>query len=411
MGLKIISALLALALCLSCPGLAMSREELRSAWQQANILKSDASPYQQTPDPEAFLAGSLTDEARQHALACLNFMRELAGLEPVSEDPLYTLRAQNGALLLAANDILDHNAPRPEGMSADLYESAHMGTSLGNIAKFNWMKPDILIDGVTYFARDDGAANLSDLGHRRWLLNPCMEKTGFGLANSESGMSYVTMYAVDMGNVHARWNHVAWPCAGVFPVELMRSELPWSISFNDEFYSVPGRIEVYLKEETSGAEFYFEPNRENGDGYCVLSAEPYGAGDCLIFRPDIAEKGISEYLQNQVWSVRVTGLRDAAGNPAEIAFRCEMVSLYPQDVANVELSQLKAELAPGETIDLDADVIPAYADNLSIIWGSSDAAVASVNADGIVTAVSSGACSITAMSANGRRDVCEITVE
>ena len=411
MRLKVLCTLLSLVLALPCPGLALNRNELRESWQQANILRTDTSPYAQLPDPETFYAGALTDEARQHALACLNFMRTLAGLEPVSEDPLYTLRAQNGALLLAANDFLDHNAPKPVGMSADQYESAHMGTSLGNIAKFNWMKPDILVDGVTYFARDDGEANLSVLGHRRWLLNPYMEKTGFGLANAKSGMSYVSMYAVDMGNADALWTHVAWPCAGLFPVEMMRSALPWSISFNDAVYGAPGRIEIYLKEETSGAEFCFEPNRENEDGYCVLSTEPYGAGDCLIFRPDIVEKGISEYLQNQIWQVRVTGLRDAEGNPTEIAYRCEMVSLNPQDVVNVEMSILEAELTIGENIDLDADVIPAYADDLTLIWGSSDAAVATVNADGVVSAVGSGSCSITAMSANGRRDVCEITVK
>lgn len=410
MRLRILCALLALAFLLACPALALTRQELRDAWQEANRLRPEASPYAEIPDVDGFYAGSLTDEAQRHALSCLNFIRRLAGLEDVTLDPLCTLRAQSGALLLAANDFLDHDAPRPEGMPADQYESAHMGTSLGNIAKFNWMKPDILVDGVTYFARDDGEANLAGLGHRRWLLNPLMEKTGFGLANAKTGMSYVTMYAVDMGNADAQWDYVAWPCDGVFPVEMMRSTLPWSVSLNGESYR-PGRMRVYLKEETSGAEFSFEPNRENGDGYCILSTEAFGSGDCLIFRPDIAEKGIPEYVQNQVWSVRITGLLGPDGSEREIIYRCEMVSLNPQDVANVEISQLEATLAPGEWLDLDAAVIPAYADDLTLTWGSSDAGVATVNAEGLVTAVAPGECAITAMSANGRKDVCAVTVE
>lgn len=410
MRLKILCLLFVIVLLLSGTALAISRQELRNAWQEANLLKSDVSPYQETPDVDAFTTGSLTEESQQHALSCLNFIRKLAGLEPVVLDPLYTLRAQNGALVLAANDSLDHNAPQPAGMSADQYESAHMGTSLGNIAKFNWMKPDILVDGVTYFARDDGEANLIELGHRRWLLNPLMEKTGFGLANAKTGMSYVTMYAVDMGNSDAQWDYVAWPCGGVFPVEMMRSTLPWSVSLNEENYAT-GRIRVYLTEENSGAEFTFEPNRENEDGYCALSAEACGSGDCLIFRPDIAKKGIQEYVQNQIWSVRITGLTGPDGIEKEISYRCEMVSLNPQDVANIELSQLEAELIPGETIDLDVNVIPAYADDLSVIWGSSDASVASVNADGIITAIGSGQCTITAMSTNSRSDMCTVTVK
>ena len=411
MRLKILCGLLILALLLCCPALAMDRQEMRDAWQQANAAKTEISPYQELPDVHSFSPGKITLQAQQQALNCLNFVRSLAGLEDVSLDPLYTLRAQNGALLLAANDHLDHNAPQPAGMPDDQYESAHMGTSLGNIAKFNWMKPDILVDGVSYFARDDGEANLAVLGHRRWLLNPLMEKTGFGLANAESGMSYVTMYAVDMGNADAVWNHVAWPCGGVFPVELMRATLPWSVSLNDALYGAPSRIEVFLREENSGAEFYFEPNRDNEDGFCVYSTEAYGAGPCLIFRPDIAEKGINEYVQNQVWQLRITGLKDISGNAAEISFRCEMVSLYPQDVSNVEISLLEAELSPGETLDLDADIIPSYADDLSILWGSSDAKIATVNSDGLVSALTPGQCTITAMSANGRKDVCSLTVK
>ena len=116
-------------------------------------------------------------------------------------------------------------------------------------------------------------------------------------------------------------------------------------------------------------------------------------------------------MQNQIWSVEITGLRTADGSDTQIAYSCEMASLYPQDVANVELSLLEARLAPGETLSLQASVIPAYADDLSIIWGSSDPAVASVNPDGLVSAVSPGTCQITAMSANGRRDACAITVE
>lgn len=400
-----------LSLLWSAAAAALTRDELRGIWQQIAAMRSDASPYLETADPSTFSPGALTPEAQRDALNCLNFLRSLAGLEDVSISPLYTLRAQNAALLLAANDYLDHNAPQPAGMSDELYESAHLGTSLGNIAKFNWMKPDILLDGVRYFARDDGSANLSAMGHRRWLLNPHMEKTGFGLANSESGMSYVTMYAVDMGRSGIVWDHVAWPCAQAFPVELMRSDLAWSISLNEEIYNLDAsRVQVLLREENSGAQFSFDPVRGKGDGYCTLSRQPYGSGGCIIFRPEIADAGIAEYVQNQRWTVQLTGLAGTDGTAKEICYSCEMVSLYPQDVTNVELSQLEARLLPGEMLQLHADVIPAYADDTSVIWGSSDPSVAVINPQGLVSAVAPGTCTITAMSSNGRRDACELTV-
>lgn len=397
---------------IAASALAMDRNELRTAWSAMTQVRTDASPYLEKPDVDALTAGSLTEEAQADALACLNLLRRIAGLEAVEINPLYTLRAQNGALLLAANDFLDHDAPQAAGMDDEQYASAHLGTSMGNIAKFNWMKNDILIDGVTYFARDDGSTNLSVLGHRRWLLNPQMAETGFGLANARSGMSYVTMYAVDKGNADAQWDYVAWPAAQAFPVELMRSELAWSISLNDEKYDLDAsNLTIYMEEKHSGAVFQFDISSGEGDGWCTLSTENCGSGSCIIFRPELAQAGIDEYVQNQLWSVRVDGLVAADGSDAEIAYESEMVSLYPQDVANVELSQLSARLLTGETLKLHADVIPSYADDLQIIWGSSDPNVASVNGEGVVTAIASGTCSVTAMSANGRRDVCEIIVE
>lgn len=406
---------LSLVLCLVLLGswaCAATRDELRASWQQISDQHSDASPYLEKPDPHTFSAGSLTDQAQQSALDVLNFLRGIAGLDAVQLSPLYSLRAQNGALLLSANDFLEHDAPMPAGMDPAQYESAHLGTSLGNIAKFNWMRPEILIDGVTYFARDDGEENLAVMGHRRWLLNPEMAFTGFGLANSETGMSYVTMYAVDDGNAGVEWDYVAWPCDGAFPVELMRRELAWSVSLNEENYDLDAsRPRVTLREETTGTEFVFNPAGGSGDGYCTLSDANAGSGPCIIFRPEIRDAGIDEYLQNQVWTVKITGLKTPGGEDAAIAYTCEMTSLYVQDVVNVEISHPEAELSPGEKLQLNAAVIPAWADDLSIIWGSSDPNVATVDARGRVTAVDSGSCTIYAMGGSGKKDGCSLTVE
>lgn len=408
---KWICAGLALMLTLGS-ALAMDRTELRAAWREMTEARTEESPYAERPDAETFTLGALTEEAQRDALALTNFLRDLAGLEPVALDALYTLRAQAGALVLAANDELNHEPVHPEGMPDDLYETGYSGTSLGNIAKFNWMRPTILLDGVTYFARDDGEGNLTQLGHRRWLLNPLMSATGFGLANAASGNSYVSMYAVDMENADAEWDYVAWPAAGAFPVELMRAELPWSISLNPELYdTAASRPVVTLTEEGSGAHFRFDLTDGTGDGYCRLSTERCGAGDCMIFLPKLAAAGIEEYVQNQVWMVEVTGLRGADGEEKAIGYTCEMASVYPQDVANVELDVIEATLAAGETMRLTASVVPGYADELGVAWRSSDSGVATVDASGMVTAVAPGACEITAESTNGRRDSCKLTVE
>jgi len=408
---RILCITLALVLCLGAAS-ALTRDELRSAYREIALRRTKESPYLEEPDVDKFTScGKLTDAALQEALDYLNFLRNLAGLSSVTLSPLYNFRSQNGAVLLAANDYLSHTPEIADGMSEALYESAYLGTSLGNIARFNWMRPEILLDGVEYFARDDGDGNLSMLGHRRWLLNPYMKETGFGLANAESGMSYVAMYAVDEGNREAEWAYVAWPCEGAFPVELMRKDLAWSVSLNEAVYDTTvSSPTLRLTELGSGAVFTFDYDARTGDGFCLWNTAGYGAGSCLIFRPDLASANITEYVQNQNWLVEIEGLVLSDGSPASIRYLCEMASLNPQDVANVEISQLEAVLAVGEGLQLTAKVIPAYADNLRVSYESSDPTVAMVDESGLVTAVSAGSCIVTVTTSNGRQDFCEITV-
>lgn len=388
-----------------------TREALREAYAALSGFEGE-TPYSEPPQVSApYSSGSLDPAAVEDALALTNFLRAVAGLEPVSLSRIYESQCQRGAVLLAALDFADHDAPRPAGMDGDFYDSAHRATMSSNIARFNWMRPTILRDGVEYFARDDGEANLATLGHRRWLLNPSMSATGFGLANSESGMSYVVMYAHDFGSEGAEWSQVCWPSAGAFPVELMHADLAWSISLNPEVYDVANSsVRVTLEEASLGLRFSFDCSAGAGDGFCTVNFDAYGSGPCAIFRPDFSGTDFPDYLQNQRWTVRVTGLVAADGAPAELEYTVEMASLYPQDAAAVELSALELDLAAGKTARLSAAVVPSYADDLSVAWSTTDPSVAQVDDSGLVTAIAPGTCEIVAQSHNGREDRCAVRV-
>jgi len=409
--MKAISLILALLLALCFSAGARTRDEIRAAYTAFQGRPAE-SPYAALPSVSApYEAGELTDDARSEALAYLNFARWLAGLEPVAQSVIYDYQCQHGATLLAALDYVDHNAPRPADMDGDFYDSAHIATASGCIARFNWMRPTILREGVEYFLRDDGEENLSALGHRRWALNPMMAATGFGLANAASGMSYVLMYAHDLGRPDAQWDRVCWPAAGDFPAELIHDHLAWSVVLNPAAYSLNAPdLTVTLSESTTGLSFRFHPAAGVGDGFCALNLEGYGAGPCLTFRPDFSGTGFTDYLQNQHWHVDIDGLTDPDGVPRPMDYDVDMVSLVPQDAVNVELSPLDASLAPGESLRLRADVIPAYADDLTVAWRSSDEAVATVDESGLVTAIAAGTCTVTATCAGGYEDRCSVRV-
>ena len=407
-------ALVLLSLLLLQPqaALAHTRDEVRQAYRAIRGQQGD-TPYAEMPSVAApYEAGELCGDARAEALDYLNFARWLAGLGPVSESGIYDYQCQHGAVLLAALDYVDHNAPRPDDMDGNFYDSAHIATSSGCIARFNWMRETILREGVEYFLRDDGEGNLENLGHRRWALNPTMAATGFGLANSDSGMSYVVMYAHDLGNPGADWDSVRWPAEGAFPAELIHDHLAWSVALNPRLYDVGAlEPEITLTEETGGLCFRFSPAEGEGDGFCAINLDGYGAGPCLIFRPDFSGTDFTDYQQNQRWTVRIDGLRDRDGAPRPMEYRVDMIALTAQDAVNVEITPLEAQLAPGETLRMSAAVIPSYADDLSVTWRSTDEAVATVDANGVVTAGAAGTCEIVVACAGGYEDACRVTVK
>lgn len=403
--LSVLALCLILLLCAgSATGETHTRDEVRAMYAELGAGR-DGSPYAQEPSVSGeYSAGQLTDGALSEALDYVNFLRKLAYLDGnVTLDALYTLRAQHGAALLAANDALSHDSPRPEGMSDGFYQTAHAGTMSSNIAAINWMADDILKNAVEYFVRDDGEANLETLGHRRWLLNPYLGATGFGLANSETGMTYAAMYAHDTSAEPGDWDSVRWPSEGAFPADLTSADIPWSVTLNPEVYADDfSDISVQIYEKTAGcAELkYFD-----------VSADNYGAGPCIIFLPDLEKMGLTDYQQNQVWYVRIDGLRTADGESASMEYTVEMMSLYPIDPAAVEVEPRALEMDVGDLCILTAQVVPEWADDVSVVWSSTDESVATVDAEGYVTAVAPGKCEIVAISVNGRSDACAINVE
>ena len=74
------------------------------------------------------------------------------------------------------------------------------------------------------------------------------------------------------------------------------------------------------------------------------------------------------------------------------------------DVTGVSLSQTQATLHAGETLTLTTTVAPANAGDKTVTWSSSNEEVATVDANGVVTAVSEGTATITATATNGSTD-------
>ena len=86
----------------------------------------------------------------------------------------------------------------------------------------------------------------------------------------------------------------------------------------------------------------------------------------------------------------------------------------PVKVSNVTVNPATVKLtSKGQTAQLSASVLPNNAENKSIVWSTSNASVATVDNNGIVTAVANGNATITAaaLDGSGKSGSCVVTVE
>ncbi len=86
------------------------------------------------------------------------------------------------------------------------------------------------------------------------------------------------------------------------------------------------------------------------------------------------------------------------------------LSVLPIPVETVELDATAIVIHIGSTTQLSATVGPDNAADKTITWASDNEAVASVDANGLVTAMSVGKANVTATSHNGIAATCEVTV-
>lgn len=87
------------------------------------------------------------------------------------------------------------------------------------------------------------------------------------------------------------------------------------------------------------------------------------------------------------------------------------VTVVKIEATGIGLSKTTAVVVEGESLELTATITPADATDQTVTWSSSDEIVATVDQDGIVTALKAGKAIITARTANGKEATCEVIVE
>ena len=258
-----------------------TQEEIKEFIKQSGATTADKVTYAENPVAEApYKAGKLSDETQASAIAMLNQIRYIAGLSyDVALDESYAVCSQAVALVNYVNGKLDHYPEKPENMDEQLYQSAETGGYNSNLTYASWERTlnSSLINAWMY---DGDASNIATLGHRRWVINPSMQKAGFGSVSGSKG-TYSAMYAHDVSGSGGNLFGVAWPAQNM-PVSYFSTGHPWSVSLGETVNA--DEIAVKLTRKSDNKVWNFDSS-SSADGYFGVDNQGYGETGCIIFRP------------------------------------------------------------------------------------------------------------------------------
>lgn len=287
--------------------------------------------YQTAPSvTKPYSAGVLSTIHLQKAMESVNMMRMIAGLPSVNYNPAYTSQAQQGAVILAANNTLDNYPSQPSGMSNDFYVAGRTATQKSNIASGSYQSWRSLAWFTQNFMEDKAPGNLANVGHRRWILNPRMGSTGFGYATNKSNIAYAVMYVDDRGVLPPDYDFVSWPASGNFPQELCQGDTPWSVSLNPDKFDVSkmninnvkvsltlpnGKVQKFTAADNTTDRF------DVTKPYFNVNFEAAGESNAIIFKPGTATCGKGNL--SGIYNVTITGIKDKNGKSVTISYNVE----------------------------------------------------------------------------------------
>jgi hypothetical protein len=260
------------------------------------------------------ILGNASGDEMTAALQRLKAYRYLAEVpyENVELDAELSKGSAAAAAICEKLGKLDHNPPNP-GLPEAEYKHAHNACKSTNLAMGIGNMPKC----VDIWMFDSDQSNISVLGHRRWAINPAMQKTGFG----KSGR-YAAMWAFDRTQKSVPdFDYVCYPPRGLAPVEFFGGAWAWNVSLNPKkFAALKDNVKVQLTPMDAQLNKAGEPLKLNLSKNSNLGA---GLPYCVIFRPEA-----SAVAPGKRYLVEIEGLLRADGKTAAaISYLTEFVSL------------------------------------------------------------------------------------
>lgn len=256
----------------------------------------------------------------------INFYRRMAGLAPVTLDPVYNAKAQQAALITTLNGLTHKPPTSSRCYSADAAQAA------ANSHLYLGRYGPRAIDGYIQ-DHDEGFHDNYHVGHRRWILLPQLRKLGTGdFPGGEQLHPANALWVVDASmrepRPETRDGFVAWPPPGFVPYPVVYPR--WSFSYPEADFSqavvhmqvngVEMGVDVeplYEWKPTEPTLVWFPtgmdsrtawPRPSQDTTYTVTISNVYAGGRWLSFSYEVTVFDPDQIIPGQIVSQAVAGL-------------------------------------------------------------------------------------------------------
>ena len=212
-------------------------------WNRDRVVAAHRAEFErEEPDP-GFTgnvaecdAGATSQAFRDSVVQRVNWYRQMAGLDTVTERAEYSTAAQHAALMMSARGRLSHF---PGSDWACYTQTGALGARSSNLGLGKSG-----IRGIDSYMQDSGANNVS-VGHRRWILHPQLREVGTGnIPSPGANALYVVGVLGARPAVREPRGFVAWPPSGYVPAETVWGR--WSFQLPGADF---GSATVYVTDD------------------------------------------------------------------------------------------------------------------------------------------------------------------
>jgi hypothetical protein len=241
--------------------------------------------------------------------------RYLCGVpyETLSSDAHDATLANHASLICSKLNLLTHTPARPAGMADAEWELCRIGAAECNLY-MGQVDPAACVDG---WMDDSDPSNIDRVGHRRWCLNPSMQRTGFGSAGN-----FAAMYAFDRSLKEVPdWDFVAFPPRGYMPSTFFGNRHAWSVCPNPAKYTLAsaGDLKVTIQPVNPKFDPAGPPLKLD---FFKVDTKNFGTGPAIIFRP-----ANFSAAQEAIYAVEIKGLKSSDSGKDSIRYFTHFISL------------------------------------------------------------------------------------